>query len=72
MGKEDMSELAESLVTIASLKRKFTSSDSADESVGGLVDVAIITKGDGVIWMKLKHYVDIENKQTFRDRYFKV
>lgn len=72
MGKEDMSELAESLVNITSLKRKFTSSDSADESVGGPVDVAIITKGDGFIWMKRKHYFDIENNQTFRDKYFKV
>lgn len=54
MGKEDMSELAESLVNITSLKRKFTSSDSADESVGGPVDVAINTKGDGFIWMKRK------------------
>ncbi len=72
MGKEDMSELAESLVNITSLKRKFTSSDSADESVGGPVDVAIITKGDGFIWMKRKHYFDIESNQTFRDKYFKV
>jgi len=72
MGKEDMSELAESLVNITSLKRKFTSSDSADESVGGPVDVAIITKGDGFIWMKRKHYFDIENNQAFRDKYFKM
>ncbi|WP_461791565.1 hypothetical protein [Pedobacter sp.] len=72
MGKEDMSDLAESLVNITSLKRKFTSSDSADESVGGPVDVAIITKGDGFIWMKRKHYFDIENNQAFRDKYFKI
>jgi len=71
MGKEDMSELAESLVNITSLKRKFTSSDSADESVGGPVDVAIITKGDGFIWMKRKHYFSLENNQAFQDKYFK-
>ncbi|WP_214226685.1 hypothetical protein [Pedobacter sp. B4-66] len=70
MGKEDMSELAESLVNITSLKRKFTSSNSADESVGGPVDVAIITKGDGFIWMKRKHYFDINNNQSFKDKYF--
>lgn len=67
MGKEDMAELAESLVNITSLKRKFTSSD---ESVGGPVDVAIITKGDGFIWMKRKHYFEIENNPTFKGKYF--
>lgn len=72
MGKEDMAELAESLVNITSLKRKFTSSDSADESVGGPVDVAIITKGDGFIWMKRKHYFDIGNNPAFKDKYFKI
>ena len=70
MGKEDMAELAESLVNITSLKRKFTSSDSSDESVGGPVDVAIITKGDGFIWMKRKHYFEISNNPTFNDKYF--
>lgn len=72
MGKEDMAELAESLVNITSLKRKFTSSDSADESVGGPVDVAIITKGDGFIWMKRKHYFDISINPAFKDKYFKI
>ncbi|UIR57879.1 hypothetical protein LZQ00_08670 [Sphingobacterium sp. SRCM116780] len=72
MGKEDMSELAESLVNITSLKRKFTSLDSSDESVGGPVDVAIVTKGDGFIWMKRKHYFDMENNQSFANKYFKI
>jgi len=72
MGKEDMAELAESLVNITSLKRKFTSSDSADESVGGPVDVAIITKGDGFIWMKRKHYFEMINNSSFKDKYFKI
>lgn len=72
MGKEDMAELAESLVNITSLKRKFTSSDSAEESVGGPVDVAIITKGDGFIWVKRKHYFDMDNNPTFKDKYFKI
>lgn len=53
MGKEDMAELAESLVNVTSLKRKFT---AGFESVGGPVDVAIVTKGDGFVWMKRKQY----------------
>lgn len=71
MGKEDMAELAESLVNITSIKRKFTSTDSSDESVGGPVDVAVVTKGDGFIWIKRKHYFDIENNTGFSERYLK-
>ncbi len=66
MGKEDMAEMAESLVNITSLKRKFTQ-NSSDESVGGPVDVAIITKGDGFIWVKRKHYFDINLNQRFKE-----
>jgi len=28
------------------------------ETVGGPVDVAVISKGDGLIWMKRKHYFE--------------
>lgn len=51
LNKEGLIELAESLVSITSLKRK-TSSDL--ETVGGPVDIAIITKGDGFKWVKNK------------------
>jgi hypothetical protein len=71
MGKEDMAELAESLVNITSLKRRFTMADSSDESVGGPVDVAVVTKGDGFIWMKRKHYFDTEINKGFVDKYYK-
>lgn len=68
MGKEDMAEMAESLVSITSLKRKFTQ-NSSDESVGGPVDVAIITKGDGFIWIKRKNYFDINLNPRFLENY---
>ncbi len=51
LNKEGLIELAESLVNITSLKRK-TSSDV--ETVGGPVDIALITKGDGFKWIKCK------------------
>ena len=51
LNKEGLIELAESLVNITSLKRK-TSSDI--ETVGGPVDIALITKGDGFKWIKCK------------------
>ncbi|MBO9676309.1 MAG: hypothetical protein J7577_22905 [Sphingobacteriaceae bacterium] len=72
MGKEDMAELAESLVNITSIKRKFTSSDSSDESVGGPVDVAVVTKGDGFIWIKRKHYFEMQNNIGFSEKYLKL
>ncbi|MCJ8208915.1 hypothetical protein MUY27_04290 [Mucilaginibacter sp. RS28] len=50
--KEDLIEIAESLISITSLKRK-TSSNI--QSVGGPVDIAVITKGEGFKWIKAKH-----------------
>lgn len=55
MPKEELAVIAETLVNLTSFKRKI-SSDS--ETVGGPVDVALITKGDGFIWIKRKHYFD--------------
>lgn len=45
--------MAESLIHSTSLKRK-VSNDL--ESVGGDIDVAIISKSDGFIWKKKKGY----------------
>ena len=47
--------MAETFVNLTSFKRRVTQDT---ESVGGPVDVAIITKGDGFVWMKRKHYFD--------------
>lgn len=69
LSKEDLAEMAESLIYLTYLKRRIT---FAEESVGGPVDVAIISKGDGFIWMKRKHYFDPELNQHFFDNYFKI
>lgn len=53
--KEELGNMAESLIHITSLKRKF---EEELETVGGDIDVAIISKGDGFIWAKRKHYFD--------------
>lgn len=52
---DEMSELAETLIMLQSLKEKVT---KPTESVGGPIDVAIVTKGDGFVWIKRKHYFD--------------
>lgn len=51
----EMADLAETLVALESLKEKVSQNS---ESVGGPVDVAIISKGDGFVWIKRKHYFD--------------
>lgn len=63
--KEEMAAMAEALVEITSLRRKM---DSSLESVGGPVDVAIVSKGDGFVWVKRKHYFDIDLNSDFMVR----
>jgi hypothetical protein len=62
LSKEDLSEMAESLIYLTYLKRRIT---FAEESVGGPVDVAIISKCDGFIWKKRKHYFKPELNPHF-------
>jgi hypothetical protein len=68
LSKEDLAEMAESLIYLTYLKRRIT---FAEESVGGPVDVAVISKGDGFVWIKRKHYFRPELNQHFFDNYFK-
>jgi len=69
LSKEDLAEMAESLIYLTYLKRRIT---FAEESVGGPVDVAVISKGDGFVWIKRKHYFKPELNQHFFDNYFKT
>jgi hypothetical protein len=67
--KEELAAMAESLVSLTSFKRKVT----LDQTVGGPIDVAIISKGDGFIWIKRKHYFKSElNSQFFANYYSEV
>lgn len=53
--KEELASMAEALVSLTSLKRRVS---TEEESVGGPVDVAVVSKGDGFIWIKRKHYFE--------------
>ncbi|WP_213220760.1 hypothetical protein [Klebsiella michiganensis] len=55
LSKKDLSYMAESLVNLSAFKLKI--SDSY-ETVGGPIDVAIISKTDGFVWIKRKLYFD--------------
>jgi hypothetical protein len=64
--KDELPILAESLVSLTSLKRH-VSSDA--ETVGGPTDVALISKTDGFIWIKRKHYFKAELNPHFAANY---
>jgi len=66
LGKEDLAEMAESLIYLTYLKRRIT---FAEESVGGPVDVALISKGDGFVWIKRKHYFREDLNKHFITNY---
>ncbi|HYA92881.1 MAG TPA: hypothetical protein VEK32_15450, partial [Thermodesulfobacteriota bacterium] len=64
--KDDLAGMAESLVNLTSFKRKVT----LDETVGGPIDVAVISKGDGFVWIKRKLYFKADlNPQFFANYY---
>ena len=65
LAKVDLGYMAESLVNLTAFKRK-VSNDS--DSVGGPIDVAVLSKGDGFVWMKRKHYFDKELNYRFFKR----
>lgn len=63
LNKEDLADMAESFISLTSLVRRMS---PGEETVGGPVDVAVISKGDGFIWIKRKHYFQPEfNNQFF-------
>ncbi len=66
--KDDLAAMAETLISLTSFKRKLT---PQAETVGGPIDVAVITKGDGFIWIKRKHYFRPELNVRFLAKCFR-
>ena len=66
--KDELAAMAESLINLTSFKRRVS---MEEETVGGPIDVAVISKGDGFIWIKRKHYFDRELNQQFFANYYK-
>jgi hypothetical protein len=67
--KEDLAAMAESLVNLTSFKRRIS---REAETVGGPIDVAVISKGDGFVWIKRKHYFKKELNPNFFANYYRV
>jgi len=63
MPKLELIELAEALISITAIERKATSDEG---TVGGPIDVAFITKHEGFVWIKRKHYF----QANLNPRYF--
>jgi hypothetical protein len=55
MSKKELAEMAHALVELTSKKRRFSIDQ---ETVGGPIDVAIVTRNEGLIWIRRKHYFD--------------
>lgn len=68
LDKEDMANMAESFISLTSLVRRM---QPGEETVGGPVDVAVISKGDGFVWINRKHYFRPELNAPFFSNYFK-
>ncbi|KIC23378.1 hypothetical protein RA23_15015 [Leisingera sp. ANG-S3] len=62
---DEMAELAETLINLQSLKEKVT---KPSETVGGPVDVAAITRSEGLVWIKRKHFFDPSLNSRFFER----
>ena len=60
--KEELADMAEALVSLTALKRRVS---LEEETVGGPIDVAVISKGDGLIWIRRKHYFDPALNQSY-------
>lgn len=66
--KGELAEMAESLVSLTSFKRKVS---MERETVAEPIDVAVISRGDGFIWIKRKHYFKAELNPRFFVSYYK-
>jgi hypothetical protein len=58
--KTELAAMAESLVNLTSLKQKVS---LQAETVGGPVDVAVLSKRDGFVWIRKKQYFNEELNQ---------
>lgn len=64
--KDELASMAETLVNLTTFKRRVA---ATKETVGGPIDVAVISKGDGFVWIKRKHYFQAELNPSFFIKY---
>lgn len=64
--KSELATIAETLVSLSSFKRRVT---MQTETVAGPIDVALISKADGFIWVKRKRYFEVELNPELYPKY---
>lgn len=62
MPKQELASFAEALVSVTSIKRKIS---VGPETVGGPIDVAVISRHEGFVWVKRKLYFPAELNPRF-------
>ena len=67
--KDELAAMAESLVNLTAFKRRMTSVET--DTVALPIDVAVISKGDGFIWIKRKHYFEPALNPHFLSNYYR-
>jgi hypothetical protein len=65
MPKQELAFLAEAIINLTSIKRKVSGDE---ETVGGPIDVAVISKAEGLVWVRRKHYFDAELNPRYFER----
>jgi hypothetical protein len=66
--KGELGSMAEALVNLTSFRRRVT---AEAETVGGPIDVAVITRGDGFVWIQRKHYFNAELNPRHIAQYYR-
>jgi hypothetical protein len=61
--------MAEAFVNLTKFRRRIT---PELETVSGPIDVAVITMGDGFVWIKRKHYFKAEVNPRLMARFHRV
>jgi hypothetical protein len=62
MPKPEMAKMAEALVNLTSIKKRVT---RGMDTVGGPIDVAVISQAEGFVWVKRKHYFPADLNQRY-------
>jgi hypothetical protein len=66
--RDELAAMAETLVNLTSFRQRISLNY---ETVGGPIDVAVVSKGDGFIWIKRKHYFEPELNHHFFSNYYR-
>ncbi|MCL2147768.1 MAG: hypothetical protein FWH47_00270 [Methanomassiliicoccaceae archaeon] len=63
LSKDEMALMAESMINFMSLKKRVS---NEAETVRGPVDVAVISRNEGLVWVKRKHFFNMELNPNYK------